>query len=255
MCLAVVALDAHPLYALVIAANRDELHERPSLPAAWWPEGWIAGRDLAGGGTWLGMQARGTWALLTNIREPERKDPDAPTRGTLVTRVLASDAPNEILHEIAREASRYNGFNIIAGRLAEGAWLSNRDGGPHRLARGIHAISNAALDTPWPKVVRTRAALDAWCRNAERDPGALFELLASRVVAPDEELPRTGVPLERERLLSANFVLDPRYGTRCSTVLLVTHDGQARFVERSFDAQGRITGTVDCAFAIEHAPA
>lgn len=255
MCLAVVALDAHPHYVLAIAANRDELHARPTLPATRWPEGWIAGRDLSGGGTWLGVDGHGTWALLTNVREPERKDPNAPTRGSLVTRVLASHAPLDTLRAIAHDAERYNGFNMIAGRLADAAWMSNRTGGLHPLERGVHALSNAALDSPWPKVIHTRAAMQAWCRAAIPEPAPLFDVLASRAIAPDRELPRTGVSLERERLLSANFILDPSYGTRCSTVILVGHDGRGRFIERSFDAQGGVTGTIDLTFAIERTAA
>lgn len=247
MCLAVLALDAHPLFPLVIAANRDEAHARRTAPAQWWREGWVAGRDLEGGGTWLGLHPRGTWALLTNIRDPARKEADAPTRGTLVTRVLASPSLAQELEAISRESARYNGFNLVAGSMDAGMWLSNREGGPHRLGRGIHALSNAALDTPWPKVVRIRAAMAEWCRRRECEPGALFEALASRTMSADRDLPRTGIALERERVVSAAFIVDPVYGTRSSTVVLVDRHGKARFIERSFDAKGEPTDHVDLA--------
>ncbi len=251
MCLAVVALDVHPRYAVVIAANRDEHHERATQAAHWWPDGWLAGKDLAGGGTWLGITRAGRWALLTNVREPGRKDPRAPTRGTLVTRVLADAMPpQQSLHALAGEIAPYNGFNLLAGTPRTGAWLSNRNDRPHHLPRGIHGISNAALDTPWPKVVEAKAMMHAWCTRGSTDSAVLFDALASRAIAADEALPATGVPLEIERRLSAAFILNNGYGTRSSTVVLIGRDGDCMFEERSFDPDGRPTGTVRQAFAL-----
>lgn len=251
MCLAVVGLDVHPDFAVVIAANRDEQHARPTAPAQWWPEGWLAGRDLAGGGTWLGVTDTGRWALLTNVREPARKNPDAPTRGTLVTRVLADAAPPDTsLDTLVSEVGVYNGFNLLAGTPHGGAWLSNRSDGPRRLARGIHGISNAVLDSPWPKVIAAKAALDRWCADGARAIDPLFDALASRAIAPDHALPATGVKLEIERRLSAAFILDDGYGTRSSTVVLIGRDGRCSFEERSFDAKGNATGSARFAFSI-----
>jgi uncharacterized protein with NRDE domain len=254
MCLAVVALDAHPRYAVVIAANRDEFHARPAAAAQWWDEGWLAGRDLAGGGTWLGVTRTGRWALLTNVRDPARFDPRAPTRGTLVTRVLAAPgAAAAVIPALIAASEGHNGFNLLGGDGGDAHWASNRNAGAHALAPGFHGLSNHLLDTPWPKVVRAKAAVVAWCAarsGGEREFEPLFEFLRDRTPAPDAELPATGIPLDRERLLSAPFIVSDSYGTRCSTVLAIGRDGAARFVERSFDPAGREAGAVDIRFAV-----
>ncbi|MEO5699757.1 MAG: NRDE family protein [Casimicrobiaceae bacterium] len=241
MCLAVVALDAHPVYATVIVANRDEFHARAALPAHWWSEGFLAGRDVPGGGTWLGVTRAGRWGFLTNVRESAWRDPDAPSRGALVTDVLtAVDPPMRTLAAIAAEAGAFNGFNLLAGHGGEAGWYSNRSPAPLPLVGGLHGISNAALDTPWPKVVGTRAAVAAWCAAGTQDTEALFVALTVKAIAPDDVLPMTGVTLEWERRLSAPFIVSADYGTRCSTVLLLGRDGEAQFEERAFDPAGEL---------------
>ena len=251
MCLAVIALDAHPRYALVVAANRDEYHARPAAPAAWWDEGWLAGRDLKANGTWFGVTRAARWAFVTNVREPARFDPQAPSRGALVPAMLADPSrPDASVARIVTDATARNGFNLVAGVAADAAWGSNRGAAEARLPRGIHGVSNAALDTPWPKVTRTKEALGRWCDAAESDLVPLFALLADTTVAADAELPSTGVTLERERLLSAPFIVSPTYGTRCSTVLTIDRDGAAHFVERTFSADGGVRGEVEYAFAV-----
>jgi uncharacterized protein with NRDE domain len=253
MCLAVLALGVHPRYEVVIAANRDEFHARPAAPARWWDEGWLGGRDLAGGGTWLGVTRTGRWALLTNVRDPARFDPRAPSRGALVTRVLAE--PGQVAAVVAgivAAGQRHNGFNLLAGEAGNAQWGSNRSERASALAPGIHGLSNRLLDTPWPKVVRTKAAMAAWCAAGEdeRDLEPLFDILRDQSEAPDADLPATGIPLQRERLLSAPFIVSDSYGTRCSTLLTIARDGGARLIERSFDPDGRATGEVDIRFAV-----
>ncbi len=243
MCLAVIALGAHPRYPLVVAANRDEFHDRPTAAATWWDEGWFAGRDLQAGGTWLGITRTGRIALLTNVRDPTRHDPQAPSRGNLVTRVLADAAPAaEALAAAIADGSEHNGFNLVVGNSREAHWGSNRAGTPQALAPGLHGLSNASLDTPWPKVVRSKEAVAAWCASGRDDPQALFDALADRTFAPDATLPSTGVTLEWERLLSAPFIVSERYGTRSSTVIVVAANGRAQFIERAFDAAGDPAG-------------
>ena len=250
MCLVAVALDAHPRYRLAIAANRDEFHARPAAPAHWWPEGWLAGRDLDAGGTWFGVRRDGRWALVTNVREPGRRDVNAASRGELVTQALAAGALDPWLDDAAVRGASYNGYNLLAGDASAARWQSNRRPGTTLLPPGVIALSNAGLGTPWPKVERVSAVLAAWAARADPSTDALFDALADRERAPDHALPSTGVTLEWERLLSAPFILGERYGTRCSTLLTVDRDGQARFVERSFDAAGRLNGVVDEAFAL-----
>jgi uncharacterized protein with NRDE domain len=251
MCLALFALDAHPAFALVVAANRDEYHVRPAAPAAWWEEGWLGGRDLAAGGTWLGVTRAARWAFVTNFRDPRRNNPAAPTRGTLVPALLADPAPPaESLARVIDVAADRNGFNLVSGLGAEAHWGSNRAGPPRALPPAIYGLSNAALDTPWPKLTRTKITFAAWCARGDDNFAAVFALLSDRTRAPDELLPSTGIPREREQLLSAPFIVDDSYGTRCSTVFTVDRRGQAHFVERTFDRKGDPIGDVEHRFAI-----
>ncbi len=255
MCLAVIALDAHPRYALVVAANRDERHARGAAPLAWWTDraarDLLAGRDLAAGGTWLGITTRGRWAFVTNVREPGRLDPALASRGALVVRVLDDRRGlDDTLADVERTGAGYNGYNLIAGDVARAAWISNRVPGVHRLTAGIHGVSNAALDTPWPKLERVKAELLAWTRAGRDDSATLFDTLADRALTPDVELPSTGVPLEWERRLSAPFIVSDGYGTRCSTVLTIDRAGTAVMTERRFDATGAPVGDVVERFVI-----
>jgi uncharacterized protein with NRDE domain len=251
VCLALVALDAHPRLPLVIAANRDEFHARPAAPAHWWSDGTLAGVDLEAGGTWCGVTRHGRWALVTNYREGIPRDPLAPSRGGLVTRALA-EAPPVLAGAaaIAADGMRYHGYNLLLGQVSSAAYTSNRASGALALGPGLHALSNHLLDTPWPKVVRAKQRFAACLEAAAVDVAALFALLGDRTQAEPAALPATGITPEWERLLSSAFIVDRRYGTRCSTVLTIAHDGQARFVERSFDPEGRLTGEAAHNFAL-----
>jgi uncharacterized protein with NRDE domain len=253
MCLAVLALDAHPRYAVVLAANRDEFHARASDPAQWWTSDdgapLLAGRDRVAGGTWLGVDERGRYAFVTNVREPGRHDPAAPSRGALVPRVLHDPARvEEAVSAAIRDSARHNGFNLLAGEGVRAAWGSNRVDAIRALGAGVYGVSNAALDTPWPKLMRTRAALGAWAARGDAAIEPLFALLADRTPAAPAEMPHTGVTAEWERNLSSPFIVAPHYGTRCSTVVLIDRGGNVRLVERSFDAQGAPSGEMDHRF-------
>lgn len=243
MCLVVFAVDAHARYPLVLGANRDEFHARPTASAGWWEEepSVLAGRDLQGGGTWMGIRTDGRWAALTNHRDPARERAGAPSRGALVKDFLLGPAdPLEYGGAIAPEAGRYNGFNLLAGTLSEVYWLSNRAAraAPTRVAPGIHGLSNHLLDTPWPKVERARRALADLLVEPDLAPDRLLTLLLDRTRAADSDLPRTGVATELERALSPMFISTEGYGTRSSTALLVDREGRARFIERSYAPGG-----------------
>lgn len=248
MCLVVLALRAHPLYPLVVAANRDEFLDRPSDPARFWAghDGLLAGRDRKGGGTWTGVTRSGRFAALTNVRDPRAFDASAPSRGELVVGFLAhSDPPLEHLRRVAADAVRRNGFNLLAGAGGRLAWYSNVAGAPLEVEPGVHAVSNALLDTPWPKTRRTAARLGAIIgRRTTLDTEELFALLSDREPAPDADLRDTGVGIATERLLSPPFIASPGYGTRGSTLLLVSRGGRAVFLERRFDEAFREAGTV-----------
>ena len=261
MCLVVIALDAHPLYQLVVAANRDEFHKREAVAARWGEhppfEGILAGRDVQAGGTWLGVRHDGRWALLTNVRDAtQRFNPGAPSRGDLVPAILNErNGPPAALANVMRNGQAYNGFNLLAGTSGSAQWASNRSAESRELTAGLHGLSNALLDTPWPKLVRTRAAVAAWASLSNVDVEPVFAALADRTRVPDAALPATGVPLDWERLLSAPFIVSDDYGTRCSTVLAIDRHGGARFVERSFNAKGNATGEVDFSFETVQQPA
>jgi uncharacterized protein with NRDE domain len=240
MCVAAIAWEWTAGRPLVIAGNRDEYFERPTAPAAFWQGNDIlAGRDLALAepSTWLGITRSGRFALLTNVRKPSEVRPDAPSRGPLAARFLAgSMSAQAYTHEVAEKRSRYNGFNLIAGTLGNAVhgrdcWvMHSRDEAPYRLKPGIYGLSNAALDTPWPKVQRLVGAFTIGLLQ-HTDPAELLTPLRDPAFAPDEALPQTGVSPEWERALSPIFIRTGRYGTRSSTVIDVT--GRAvQFIER-----------------------
>ena len=253
MCLAVLALQAVPGIPVLIAANRDEFHARPTLPAAAWPDApdIHAGRDALAGGTWMGVTRSGRFALVTNFREPGRQIAGAPSRGALVERFLrGGQAPGDYLSALHGRAQDYNGFNLIVGVGGHAWYLSNRDGVPRALPPGVHALSNHLLETPWPKLARTRAAFErVLAQGPQPDLPGLFAALSDRDPAADDELPATGLPLERERLLSSPFIVSPLYGTRSSTVLSLHADGCAQLFEKRYAPDGTQSGETDLRFA------
>lgn len=246
MCLIGLALEAHPRWPLVIAANRDEFFDRPAEPLHWWRSAdhapWLlGGRDLAAGGTWLALSEHGRLGALTNVRDPARHRADAASRGALVTRWLEHGGLG---------GPGTNPFNLIGGNLRTGAWwwTSDSHAQAEAIASGVHALSNGALDEPWPKVVRLRAALrEALDASTDEQQLArrLFALLDDRAAAPDDALPDTGIGLERERRLSPAFIHIPEagYGTRCSSVIVGRRDGDGAWrldvLERTHDRTGR----------------
>jgi uncharacterized protein with NRDE domain len=245
VCLALIARDAHPGLALIVAANRDEFHDRASEPAHCWdqPPGLLAGRDAVAGGTWLGVDRDGRFALVTNYHEPGAGRTDAPSRGHLPRDFLAGTAPADAYAaSLTADAGNYNGFNLMLGDRDGALCLSNRDPIPLRAIApgGVHGLGNRLLDSPEPKldVARSRFTALLACPAAELEE-ALFDLLADRAThGPDDDAPDH----PWREALSAIFVAAPGYGTRCSTLLLVTRHGLASFIERRFDANGRPIG-------------
>lgn len=254
MCLLVVAWKSHPRYRLVVAANRDEFHERPAAPLGWWNDDArvLAGRDLRAGGAWLGVSRSGRFGAVTNFRELERAPaPDAPSRGRLVPDFLAADVPpQDFVAATSGTADRYAGFNLLLASPDSLHYFSNRVAEPARaLAPGIYGLSNHLLDSPWPKLVRARGRFADVLESGEADCAALFDVLADRDPLPGDEVPSTGLPPDLARALSAPFVLHERYGTRCSSVVLVGHDGRTTVTERRFDPAGTQTGATRFEFA------
>jgi uncharacterized protein with NRDE domain len=231
MCLILIAYRSHPDFPLVVAANRDEYHARPTAPADWWDANLLAGKDEQSGGTWLGVTRSGRFAAVTNYHEGRPKNPEDLSRGKLVTDFLRSPtSPREYLESL--EPQRYAGFGLVVSDLRTLGYFSNRADGVTMLQPGIYGLSNHLLDTDWPKVDRGKKAMRELLehtRNPRQLSDSLLELLGDRAGAP-----------ERER---AMFVLDPVHGTRSSTVGTFGANGEITFVERSFDAAGKVLYT------------
>ncbi|CAJ0704809.1 hypothetical protein LMG18102_04314 [Ralstonia mannitolilytica] len=254
MCLILTAWHAHPAYALVVAANRDEFYDRPAAPLAWWSDApnVLGGRDLAQvvghAGTWMGMTRDGRFAALTNYRAPSERRPDARSRGELVADFLTADDVSipAYLDNLTARNRAYNGYNLLTATRDELWWTSNRAEAPRKLSPGLYGLSNALLDTPWFKVRHRMAAFaealaaDTGRHGNAMDVGRYLALLSETREAPASALPSTGVAPEWEKLLSAAFIRSPRYGTRASTVVRIRHDGCFDVTERRFDAQGQI---------------
>lgn len=244
MCTLLLALRAHPRYRLILAANRDEYYQRPTAPASFWSDAGelYGGRDLVHGGTWLGITTTGRIAALTNYRDPADLVRHGPSRGRLVSGFLkGSGRPEQFVDSVRRSGAHFGGYNLLMGEKDDLWCYSSRTEELLRIEPGIHGLSNHLLDTPWPKVVRGKDALSRALAGDTVAPEDLFDTLADTTRPPDADLPDTGVGLEFERLLSPIFIESERYGTRCSTVILVDNEGTGVFVERSFgEAPGEV---------------
>jgi uncharacterized protein with NRDE domain len=237
MCLIVFAKDVHPKYKLIFAANRDEFYIRPSEQAEFWTEypDLLAGRDLQAGGTWLGITKQGRFAAITNFRDLKNLKNDAPSRGNLTLNFLTSDiSPEDYYLKLRSTLNEYNGFNLLIGYIDELFYLSNMTDGLKKIEAGIHGISNAVLDTPWPKVEKGKQQLKNLLQQDDIHAFEVIDILKNSTPAKDEDLPDTGIGLELERMLSSIFIKSAKYGTRCSSVLMVDKENNVKFVEKFF---------------------
>ncbi len=251
MCLLLVAHRVHPTYPLIVAGNRDEFHARPTRDADWWDDkpDVLGGRDLEAGGSWLAINRDGRFAAVTNYRDRARPAGSKISRGGLINDFLASNAePARWLESI--DADAYAGFNLLVADNERLGYLSNRGGGLRELQPGIYVVANATLDTPWPKVVRTRAAFEGLLSDETISASGLIALLGDRRLADPEELAAPDLPVQDTHALSSPFVLAGEFGTRSSTVLLKSVDGGVQFAEERFDAAGERTGRSDFEYRI-----
>lgn len=240
MCLIFLSLNNHPTYKLVVAANRDEFYERHTAAADYWQNNpdILGGRDLKAHGTWLAMTTSGKISLLTNYRDPAHINANAPSRGQLVSDFLEKEIEAEsYLKEVQKNGKLYNGFNLLAGTVDDVQYYSNYATDIKRLTPGSYGLSNHLLDTPWPKVVRGKSKFHPLLQRSEINPEDLFEFLYDDQRAQDDQLPDTGIGLERERALSSMFIKTPNYGSRCSTVILVDKENHVLFAERVYDLE------------------
>jgi uncharacterized protein with NRDE domain len=271
MCLILTSWQSHPHYPLVVLANRDEFYERPTDPMHWWEEHphILAGRDRAdvngSSGTWMGITKSGRFAALTNVRAPTEKNPDSRTRGEIAADFLKGrQSPEDFINDSERKFQRYNGFNFLSVDLSlenPGLhWLSNRVlmgdklrprkvMNPQCLTPGVYGLSNAMLDTPWPKV---QHRVGAFAQMLAMDTGDFkkseqyMRIMQDLTPAPDEYLPQTGLSYEWEKALSSAFIKTEHYGTRSIALIRVRHDGQFEVIEKRFDAEKELdTQTFD----------
>jgi uncharacterized protein with NRDE domain len=255
MCLLLFSFNKHPDYPVILAANRDEFFERPSEPASFWHDypSILAGRDLRQGGTWMGVNKDGRIAAVTNYREPSKKKPDVISRGLLVSDYLSGNkSAEDYIQKVMVRSHAYDEFNLLVGDKQSFSFFCSLEDDYQSLKPGLYGISNGKLDCPWPKVEKGKAALEKIIQAREKpEPEKLFELLADKTIAADNELPSTGVSIEWERRLSPMFVHFEGYGTRSSTVLLLDRQGRVLFSERSFDKEEQVINTCSYEFTID----
>jgi uncharacterized protein with NRDE domain len=246
MCLILLSFDTHADDSLIVAANRDEYYDRPASPLAFWREAphVLAGRDIRGGGTWLGVTRKGRIAALTNFRDPSAIMGNAPSRGLLVRNFLeGTESPQNYLKRIRADTHQYNPFNLLLGDRSALYYYSNRNDEIRGLESGLYGLSNHLLDTPWPKVQKGKESLKTLIKSKKRvSPEDIFGILTDRSFPPDRLLPDTGVGPEWERLLSPVFITSRIYGTRSATALIVNSSGRLTVAERTFSPQ---TGEVE----------
>ncbi|WP_394148285.1 NRDE family protein [Shewanella atlantica] len=243
MCILFIALNQHPEYPLIVCANRDEFHHRPTEPAhLWQPDNeLLAGKDLEAGGTWLGINKQGSFSALTNLRDPMRQKSNMRSRGELVIKALQHKPLT--MSWLREHSENYNPFNLIFGHGDELYCFNSAVNEFTRLTSGFHSISNGALDDIWPKMARGTLALEKLItESTQPDIDELITIMRDETRADDLELPQTGIGVEWERLLSSIFIRHEEYGTRSTSIILQDKRGKSRFAEVRYDGKGRNLG-------------
>ena len=257
MCIAALVWNPDAATPLLLAANRDEFFARPTEPMHWWPDSHVlAGRDLKANGAWLGITRQGRFALVTNIRNPALRREGAPSRGDIVKNFLESAVPpSTFVAALAAIAAGYEGFNLLCGQVSIAShelwFLNSAEGHGKRLDQGLYGLSNASLDTVWPKLTRIKQGLHHALaeREIKAQDARLLRLLRNATPTSEQQLPDTGVPLEWERALGSIFINHEGYGTRASTVLRVS-DGRASATEVNYAPDASISKRSDFSFEI-----
>ncbi|MGA7837531.1 MAG: NRDE family protein [Ignavibacteriaceae bacterium] len=255
MCLLLIANKIHPEFKLIIAANRDEFYNRLAQKATFWRDQQylLAGKDLEAGGIWMGITKSGRFSAITNYRDFNREiKQNAPTRGNLTTDfLLGNDNPEEYSEKLREKHTEYNGYNLVYGFINELYYYSNETNLVVKLEPGLYGLSNALLNTPWPKVTESKKYVSELISSGDVSKEKLFEILADKTTADDDQLPDTGIGQEREKALSSNFIETPQYGTRCSTVILINKDDKVNFTERTFEMCSKKFSDINFKFNLE----
>jgi uncharacterized protein with NRDE domain len=248
MCILFFAINQHPKYPVVICANRDEFHQRPTQMMHWWPEledqsRLLAGKDLQAGGTWLGLNQLGRFSALTNFRQPQLLDKNKKSRGDIVLQALVK-TDQKISAQLNESAHLYNGFNIVFGQLNKLICFDSVSQKTQVLTTGFHSLCNGALDDIWPKMALGQQQLTDTIKlsaNAENPLpiNDLFAIMQNNQQAPVETLPNTGLPLDWEQKLSSIFIVSPEYGTRTTNIIVQDNHGNITVYDRSYNVKGK----------------
>ena len=243
MCILFFAIKQHPQYPVIICANRDEFHQRPTQPMHWWSKNdllagdVLAGKDLQAGGTWLGLNKQGRFSALTNFRQPDLIDKNKQSRGELVLQALAQQ-DDTMTKKLVESSGDYNGFNLVFGQLDNLMCFDSVSQKQQELASGFHSLCNGALDDIWPKMALGQANLADAIKDHSLDIEQLFTLMKSVQQAKIEHLPKTGVPLNWEQLLSSIFIISPEYGTRTTNIITLDNDNNIAIYDQSYNEKG-----------------
>lgn len=246
MCLVAIAWKTHPRWRLLLAGNRDEFHARPTAALARWnePDGLCAGRDLQSGGTWVGLDARGRCAVVTNVRDGFAKPAPGPSRGRLPVEFLGgTQGAGAVADGLLAGAAAFAPFNLLIADAQSCRYVGNHPRPKtRRIEPGVYGLSNGEFDAPWPKAERLRETMREWSSTEATGLQPLWDALADERIAADRELPDTGVGIDWERRLSAAFIRGADYGTRASTIIAVDHAGKGFIRERRFGPDGVFLG-------------
>lgn len=246
MCILFFAIKQHPKYPVIICANRDEFHQRPTQSMHWWPKensgagNILAGKDLQAGGTWLGLNKQGRFSALTNFRQPDLIDNNKQSRGDLVLQALAHH-DEKVTQNLTESSQNYNGFNLVFGQLDKLICFDNISQKKQTLTAGFHSLCNGALDDIWPKMALGQTKLTEAIQDHTLNIEQLFTLMKNQQKAPNDLLPKTGVPLDWEQLLSSIFIISPEYGTRTTNIITLDNEGKVSIYDRSYNEQGECT--------------
>lgn len=242
MCLITFRITSHPNYKLVLAANRDEMYNRPTKPADFWKEypNLLAGKDLVANGTWLGITRNGKIAAITNCYDENQFEVDSLrlSRGKIIIDYLTSQlTPIQFLDQLLTQKDLYRPFNVLLGDIDHLYHFNSQDQTYTFLSKGTHSISNATLNTPWPKVIHTKKEIEQVLHSQNDYTDYLFHMMTDQTPAADEELLDDPLPIEQRRKLSANFISTKEFGTRSTTILLVDYENKVTFIERNYDSK------------------
>ncbi len=239
MCILFFAINRHPKYPVIICANRDEFHQRPTQPMHQWQNiNLLAGKDLEAGGTWLGINSTGAFSALTNFRQGTEIAPHKKSRGDLVLKAIASTKA-ETDSYLLSSLGQYNGYNLIYGQLNDLHCFDSVNQKSHAITNGFHSISNGALDDIWPKMEHGQTLLeDAILTDETLSIDNLFAIMKNQQTPHESRLPNTGIEKNWEQLLSSIFIVSPEYGTRSTSIITLDNKNNIKVYEHIYDVDG-----------------